>query len=294
MIDLHAHTTESDGTSTPEELIELAVSIGLEALAITDHDTFAGYELAAPFAQNRNLDLVRGIELSTKAASKGSRHARSVHVLAYFLNGPPAPAFLSWIEALLASRRERNRRLVQKLNEAGVRITLEEVEAMGRRLTGRPHFARLLVKKGYVVTLEEAFRRYLGEEAPSFVERDSPDIEEAISVVADGGGLSVIAHPVRLGIRDAAREEEFIGRLAAAGMRGIEVWHSDQSAADSERYLRYAEKFELIPTGGTDFHGGNKPGLLLGTGRDGTMNVPRTVLDHMRAVAESRLLHLDG
>jgi len=293
VIDLHAHTTESDGTSTPEELIELAVSIGLEALAITDHDTFAGYELAVPIAQNRNLDLVRGIELSTKAATKGSRHARSVHVLAYFLNGPPAPAFLSWIEALLASRRERNRRLVQKLNETGVRITLEEVEAMGRRLTGRPHFARLLVKKGYCVTLEEAFRRYLGEEAPSFVERDSPDIEEAISIVAEGGGMSVIAHPVRLGIRDAAREEEFVARLAAAGMRGIEVWHSDQSPADSERYLRYAEKFDLIPTGGTDFHGGNKPGLLLGTGRDGTMNIPRTVLDHMRAAADSRLLHLD-
>ena len=285
MIDLHAHTTESDGTSTPEELVELAVSRGLEALAITDHDTFAGYELAVPAARQKNLDLICGIELSTKAAAKNLRHTPSVHMLAYFLNAPPTHRFKAWIEAMLASRRERNRRLVHNLNEAGVEISLGEVEAMGRRLTGRPHFARLLVRKGYCATLEEAFRRYLGEDAPSFVERDSPEIEEAIAAVAEGGGISVIAHPVRLGIRDHGREEEFIGRLAGEGVRGIEVWHSDQTPADSERYLRLAKKFDLIPTGGTDFHGGNKPGLLLGTGRDGTMNIPRSVLDHMREAA---------
>lgn len=287
MIDLHAHTTESDGTSTPEELVALATSIGLEALAVTDHDTFAGYQQAVPLAAAAGLDLVCGIELSTKAASRSSRQGRSVHVLAYFMNGLPGASFLAWIEAMLASRRERNRRLVHNLNEAGVEISLGEVEAMGRRLTGRPHFARLLVRKGYCATTEEAFRRYLGEEAPSFVERDSPEIGEAIRVVAEGGGLSVIAHPGRLGIREHAREEEFIGRLAATGMRGIEVWHSDHRPPDSERYLSYAKKFDLIPTGGTDFHGGNKPGLLLGVGRDGTMNIPRSVLDHMRAVAEN-------
>lgn len=279
MIDLHSHTTESDGTTPPEELVRLACGAGLEALAITDHDTFAGYEAAVPAAQQSGLDLVCGIELSTKYSG------RTVHMLAYFLDGAPAESFRAWIEAMLASRRERNRRLVQNLNEAGVDISLGEVEAMGRRLTGRPHFARVLMRKGYVGSVEEAFRRYLGEDAPSFVERDSPDIEEAIEVVAGGGGLSVIAHPIRLGFRDRAREEEFICRLAGAGLRGIEVWHSDQTAADSERYLGYARRHGLVPTGGTDFHGGNKPGLLLGTGRNHNVSVPRSVLDNMRAVS---------
>jgi 3',5'-nucleoside bisphosphate phosphatase len=279
LIDLHSHTTESDGTTPPEELVQLALGAGVEALAITDHDTFAGYEQAAPVAALAGLDLICGIELSTK------RNSRTVHVLAYFLGPPPTPAFRAWIEAMLASRRERNRRLVHNLNEAGVDISLGEVEQMGRRLTGRPHFARLLVRKGYVGSVEEAFHRYLGEEAPSFVERDSPDIEEAFEAIAEGGGISVIAHPVRLGIRDHGREEEFIRRLASAGMRGIEVWHSDQTASDSERYLQYARKHNLIPTGGTDFHGGNKPGLLLGTGRNNNVSIPRSVLDNMRAIA---------
>ena len=288
MIDLHSHTTESDGTSSPEELVRLAVATELEALAVTDHDTFAGYEAARPYAAEAGLDLVCGIELSTKARSRSSQNARTVHMLAYFLNAPPAAAFRTWIEAMLASRRERNRRLVHNLNEAGVDISLGEVESMGRRLTGRPHFARLLVRKGYCQTSEEAFRKYLGEDAPSFVERDSPDIEEAIAAVRDGGGISVMAHPVRLGIRDQAREEQFIARLASQGMSGIEVWHSDQTAADSERYLGYARRHGLIATGGTDFHGGNKPGLLLGTGREGNVSVPRTVLDEMRAAVRVR------
>jgi len=279
LIDLHSHTTESDGTTAPGELVEMAVGIGLEALAITDHDTFDGYEAAAPEACRAGLDLICGIELSTKY------HGRTVHMLAYFLEAPPSDAFRAWIEAMLASRRERNRRLVHNLNEAGVDVSLGEVEAMGRRLTGRPHFARLLMRKGYVGSVEEAFKRYLGEDAPSFVERDSPDIEEALDVVAASGGISVIAHPIRLGIRERAREEEFVCRLAGAGLRGIEVWHSDQTATDSERYLGYARRHSLIPTGGTDFHGGNKPGLLLGTGRNQNVSVPRSVLDNMRAMA---------
>jgi len=289
LIDLHSHTTESDGTSSPEELVRLAVDTGLEALGITDHDTFAGYEAARPFAAVAGLDLVCGIELSTKARSRTSQNARTVHMLAYFLNAPPSEPFCAWIEAMLASRRERNRRLVHNLNEAGVDISLGEVESMGRRLTGRPHFARLLVRKGYCETAEEAFRKYLGEEAPSFVERDSPDIEEAITAVREGGGISVMAHPIRLGIRDHEREERFIARLAGEGLNGIEVWHSDQTAADSERYLGYARKYALIASGGTDFHGGNKPGLLLGTGRNGNVSVPRQVLDEMRAAVERQL-----
>jgi predicted metal-dependent phosphoesterase TrpH len=256
------------------------VRVGVEALGITDHDTFAGYELAVPVAREHQLDLVCGIELSTRAVF--GRGQKTVHLLGYFLNGGPSDGFRAWVASLLASRRERNIRLIRSLNEHGVEISLGEVEAMGRSLTGRPHFARVLMKKGYVGSTEEAFRRYLAESAPSFVERDSPTIEDAIRMLAEGGGISVIAHPVRLGFRKHEEEERFIAELRDKGMRGIEVWHSDHNANDTARYLDLSQRLGLLRTGGTDFHGGNKPGLELGTGRAGNVFVAREVLDELR------------
>ena len=284
MIDLHSHTLESDGTYTPRELVEAAVGAGLEALGITDHDTFAGYEHAEPAARERGLDLVCGIELSTRAPF--GRGRKTVHLLAYFLNGGPSDGFREWVAALLASRRERNVRLIRSLNRHGIEISLGEVETLGRTLTGRPHFARVLMKKGYVGSTEEAFRLYLAESAPSYVERDSPAIEDAIDAVAAGGGVSVLAHPVRLGFRRHHEEEErFIAGLREKGLRGIEVWHSDHNAADTAHYLGVAARLGLLRTGGTDFHGGNKPAVELGTGRDGNVHVAREVLDELRAGA---------
>jgi predicted metal-dependent phosphoesterase TrpH len=286
MIDLHSHTIESDGTYTPWELVEAAMGVGLEALGITDHDTFAGYDQAGPLARERGFDLVCGIELSTRASY--GRGRKTVHMLAYFLNGGPSAGFRAWVASLLASRRERNIRLIRSLNEHGVEISLGEVEKLGRSLTGRPHFARVLLKKGYVGSIEEAFRRYLAESAPSYVERDSPAIEAAIREVAAGGGISVLAHPVRLGFRRHEEEERFIGELKEKGLRGIEVWHSDHSAADTSRYMGISERLGLLRTGGTDFHGGNKPGLALGTGRDGNVQVGREVLEELRAAGDAR------
>jgi hypothetical protein len=281
MIDLHSHTIESDGTYTPWELVEAAAGIGLEALGITDHDTFAGYEQAEPVARERGLDLVCGIELSTRAPL--GRGRKTVHLLAYFLGGGPSAGFREWVASLLASRRERNIRLIRSLNQHGIEISLGEVETLGRTLTGRPHFARVLMKKGYVGSTEEAFRRYLAESAPSYVERDSPAIADAIREVAAGGGVSVLAHPVRLGFRRHEEEERFIAGLKEKGLRGIEVWHSDHNAADTARYLGMAGRLGLLRTGGTDFHGGNKPGVALGTGRGGNVHVARDVLDELRA-----------
>ncbi len=190
MIDLHSHTNESDGTFTPLELVDLAAKVGLDALAISDHDTFAGFDQALPAAQSRGLDLVRGIELSTRVP--GSK-VRAVHLLGYFLHQPPSEAFREWLGELIAGRRDRNRRLIASLHEQGIDIDLAEVERLGRTLTGRPHFARLLIQKGYVRSFDEAFRRYLGESAPSYVERFAPFVEAAIQRVIDAGGLPVLA-----------------------------------------------------------------------------------------------------
>lgn len=280
MIDLHSHTNESDGTFTPLELVDLATERGLEALAISDHDTFAGFDQALPVAQSRGLDLVCGIELSTRVP--GSK-VRTVHLLGYFLHQPPTADFREWLDELIAGRRDRNQRLIASLRGQGIDIDLGEVERLGRTLTGRPHFARLLIQKGYVKNFDEAFRRYLGELAPSYVERYAPYVAVAIQRVIAAGGLPVLAHPVRLGFRDLEAEAEFIGELRDGGLRGIEAFHSDHRPADMERYAAIARQYNLAVSGGSDFHGEVKPRISLGTGFNGNLNIPKSVLDGLRA-----------
>ncbi len=280
MIDLHSHTNESDGTYTPGELVGIAMERGVEALAISDHDTFSGFDQAQPMARSRGLDLVCGIELSTRIP--GTK-VRTVHLLGYFLHQPPTAEFRQWLNELIEGRRDRNQRLIASLRERGVDIELREVETLGRTLTGRPHFARVLIQKGYVSSFDEAFRRYLGELAPSYVERFAPYVADAIQRVIEAGGLPVLAHPIRLGFRDHGAEEEFIRGLRDSGLRGIEVFHSDHRPEDMERYAGIARKYDLAVSGGSDFHGEVKPQISLGTGHNGNLNIPKSVLEGLRA-----------
>jgi predicted metal-dependent phosphoesterase TrpH len=266
---------------TPAELIEAAVEARLEALSITDHDTFAGYDAALPLAAAADLTLVCGIELSTKIADAGRR---TVHLLGYFLNGGPSAEFLSWLRRMQEARRDRNRRLSEKLTTFGMDVSLAEVEALGRNMAGRPHFARIMVDKGYVPHYRAAFDLYLDESAPGYVDRDEPTVEEAIERVRSGGGISSLAHPIRLGQTDDASEERTIARLAAAELDAIEAYHSDHTDADTARFLSLAEKYRMRVTGGSDFHGENKPGVRLGTG-DSNLCIPRSVLDALAARA---------
>jgi predicted metal-dependent phosphoesterase TrpH len=279
MIDLHTHTNESDGTYAPAELIRHAVALKLEALAISDHDTFAGYDQAAGVASDAGLDLVCAIELGARTVDAPRR---TVHLLGYFLQAPPSMEFRAWLNELLANRRERNLRLIAKLQSMGIEIELGDVERIGRTLTGRPHFARVLVQKGYAANSEEAFRNYLGESASAFVERQQPDADVGIRQILASGGLPVLAHPGRLGIRDPEIEERFISSLQDAGLRGIEVYHSDHRPADVARYDRLAKKYGLAVSGGSDFHGDAKPRVALGTGVDGNVNVPKSILEKLR------------
>ncbi len=270
MIDLHSHTTESDGTYTPAELVAAASKIRLDALAITDHDTLAGYRIAAPLAEAAGVRLICGIELSTKLHSPVRK---TVHLLGYFPQNEPKSEFVEWIESMQAARRDRNRRLAAKLQSMGIDIRIEEVEAVGRSLAGRPHFARLMVQKGYVPNTTAAFDRYLDESAPGYVDRDEPSLDEGIRRIREAGGLSSLAHPIRLGKRDYGEEEDLIAIIAGLGLDSIEAFHSDHSASDVERYLGYASKYTLKVTGGSDFHGENKPNVKLGQA-----NVPSSLL----------------
>jgi predicted metal-dependent phosphoesterase TrpH len=280
-IDLHSHTNASDGTLTPAELVALAQRNNLAALAITDHDTFEGYNIAVPLAKASGLELVRGIELNSRLVLGGSAHARFVHVLVYFPLREPSPEFQTWLAEQRADRRARNEKLAQALRDRDVDITLQEVEARGRTLAGRPHFARILIEKGYATNSEDAFVKYLGEDAPSYVERDSNTTEEVIALARRGGGIPVVAHPVRIGLTRAA-EHEALTRLKQAGLVGLEVYHSDHQAGLQEYYRELADELDLLPTGGSDFHGAVKPDIELGSGRANNVRVPLDFLEGLK------------
>lgn len=285
LIDLHAHTTASDGTLSPAELIALAYECQLAALAITDHDTFDGYEEAVPLAA-AGLNLVRGIELNSRL-NFSNKELRNVHLLGYWPSYPPSPEFTTWLQNEREDRRDRNRKLVRALQKRGVDITLEEVEARGRSLTGRVHFARALIDKGYARNHEDAFRRYLGETAPSYIERQSETTENAIRKIRDSGGIPTLAHPVRLGL-DRDQQREVLTHLKQAGLLALEIYHSEHPAEMQAHYRQLAAELDLLPTGGSDFHGAPKPDIQLGTGLNGNLRIPMEFLDRMRQSAAPR------
>jgi hypothetical protein len=272
LIDLHSHTNESDGSCSPAELVEEAASAGVTVLGITDHDTFSGFDQASPVARGRGLELVCGIELSTKL------HGHSVHLLGYFLkNGGPAD-FRRWVLDLQASRRERNVRLAARLRELGFDITLEEAEARGRGMTGRPHFAQIMLEKGYVSDIRQAFDDYLDESAIGYVYRREPEFAEGVEHIRNSGGIASLAHPIRVKGDVAAMMPE----LVASGMNAIEAYHSDHGPAETEAYVSLAKQYGLLVTGGSDFHGVVKPDVKLGTGENGNLHVPEDLLETLR------------
>ncbi|MFB3776140.1 MAG: PHP domain-containing protein [Bryobacteraceae bacterium] len=278
MIDLHTHTNESDGTWSPLRLIEEASRLGLEALAITDHDTLAGYDAAAPAARDRGLDLVCGIELGTVFIRAGGPPVRHVHLLGYFLANPPAAAFRAWMEEIHTGRRERNQILAGRLQQIGLSVTAGEAEALGKTVTGRPHFARVLVQKGLAASVQDAFDRFLNDAARAFVPRRVPPFSQATARILEAGGLPVLAHPFRLVGEHRQRLTDLLEGMIAQGLRGIEAYHSDHSPRDTEQLLALASALGLAVTGGSDFHGESKPGVALGC-----LAVPREVLDGLRA-----------
>jgi len=277
LIDLHTHTNRSDGTDSPEELIRAAKLGGLRALAITDHDTFDGYWAAEAAAKDANLELICGIEISTR------HDQRVVHLLAYFLDAEPGKPLLDWLYGVQKARKERNREMARKLSALGLEVCLEEAESLGRSITGRLHFARVLVMKEIVTTIDEAFTKYIGEGAEAYVPMQEPSLEEALGVVREAGGLTVLAHPIRLGYGNLREEEQALRGMRDHGLMGLEVYHADQSVPVAQRYLGLARKYGLCVTGGSDYHGSAKPQIQIGRGRRNNVRVPYAILNGMRA-----------
>ncbi len=266
----------------------MARQAGLRAIAITDHDTLDGYRAAVAPASAVGLELICGIEISTCLKEKSGR---STHLLAYFLAAPPGPSFELWLANVQRARRGRNESMVHRLQALNFDVSLEAAEALGRSITGRVHFARLLREQGHVASIDEAFERYLGDDAPAFVPMNEPATEEALQQVRAAGGVPVLAHPVRLGLAPSD-EETIFARLKEAGLLGLEVYHSDQDAAIAARYLALAHQLGLAITGGSDYHGETKPDVRLGSGRRRNVKVPYAILDDLR-VRSADKVHLD-
>ncbi len=269
-VDLHTHTTASDGTLPPRELVRLAAERGLRALGITDHDSVAGIPEAQAAAAEYGIVLVPGIELST-AVDRGE-----VHVLGYFVD-PADGALQAHLRTLVDVRRERAVRLVDQLRALGLPVSLDELEALARGGTiTRAHAARLLVAKGLVATIDEAFDRYLGRNRPAYVPRSYPSPRQAVEIVLAAGGVPVLAHP--LSVDDL---ESTLHDLVPAGLVGLEAWYGEYAPETQRELVALAERLGLIPTGGSDYHG---PGFR--EGRElGCVEVPWSVVEALAARA---------
>jgi 3',5'-nucleoside bisphosphate phosphatase len=255
VIDLHSHTTASDGQHSPEELLAMAAAAGVTVLAVTDHDTVAGLAAAKEAAQARGVELVPGIELSAFV------HGREAHILGHFLR-PDDPDISRFADRLRTEREQRMEQMVEKMRQLGFPVRMEDVYAIADRAhLGRPHLARVLVEKGWCVDTKEAFDRFLADGRPAWVDRYRLDGADAIRLIRNAGGTATLAHP---GTSKMNRYE--IETLAKAGLAGLEVLHSDHHPSVREKYLTLAQEFDLVPTAGSDFHGEKvAPGRNLGT-----------------------------
>lgn len=260
MIDLHTHTTASDGTLTPQDLVDLAAAKGLSVLAVTDHDTVGGIAAALERGKERRVEVIPGIEIGAKWNGDGQMHILGYHI------GWGDPRLLDRLSWLRAERRERGLRMVRRLNELGVPISWERVlELTGAGSIGRPHLARALVKSGHVESISEAFRLYLGAGAPAYFEKAELPPAEAIGLIRASGGVPVLAHPTTLKLTDS-KLEACVADLAGQGLAGIEVYWAKHTEAEKASYERLAALYNLVATGGSDFHGSNKPAIELGMG----------------------------
>lgn len=273
-IDLHVHSTHSDGTCTTKELVDLAIYKNLKTIALTDHDTTEGLEEIMAYAKDKNIEIVPGIELSTEYFGK------DIHILGLYIN-PYNPKFREHLVAFQESRVNRNRKMCEKLAEQGIEITYEELmERFKGAVVTRAHYARFLFDKGYVKSMKEAFERYVGDHCKAFVPREKITPAQAVSLILEAGGIPVLAHPILYRLSDA-NLDKLVAELKEAGLMGIEAVYSTYAPSEERYVKRLAAKYDLLITGGSDFHGTNKKDIDLGNGR-GHLFVPEELLDKIK------------
>lgn len=271
-IDLHVHSVHSDGTLTVKELVDYASNINLRAIALTDHDSVDGVPEMRRLCKEAGIDFVPGVELSTEYASPDGAFCKEVHLLGYFID-ENNEEFQHYLGEYLHSRLHRNEQMVEKLQTHGISITVDELKAQyPDSVITRAHMARYLFDTKQVKSMNDAFKKYLGDAAPCFVSRKKVSTRDAISLIHRAGGLSVLAHPPLYNLKDNALNE-MIASLAEAGLDGIESVYSTYYNDEEHRMKIYAKEYNLLMTGGSDFHGSNKQYIHLGKGK-GNLYVP--------------------
>ena len=273
-VDLHVHSTKSDGSLSPSQLVDLAGEKGLDAFALTDHDTIDGLDEAIEYNSGNSLEIIPGIEFSTEYMGK------DIHILGLFIDYK-MPSFRRQIQAFVDSRILRNEKMCRNLQEAGIDISFDKLkEAFPGSVITRGHYARYLLEHGYIKSLPEAFERYVGDRCRYFVPREKVTPEQAVHLILDAKGLPILAHPTLYHMgKDAL--QTLVTRLKKAGLVGIEAVYSTYSPREEREMKRLAEKNELLISGGSDFHGKSKPGLEMATGY-GKLQISADILAALR------------
>jgi predicted metal-dependent phosphoesterase TrpH len=280
-IDLHIHSTASDGSLSPLEILTLAQQLNLGAIAITDHDTIKGSKDALAFGIPPSIKFLTGVEISVSPPP--SFHCPgSFHILGYAINIDDP--FLNHTLALLQdSRKNRNPQILELLRSMGVALTLEEVlSEAGDCQVGRPHIASLMLKKGFVQSIDEAFDKYLAKGKPAYVDKYRIDCARAIEIILNAGGIPILAHPFLLQIENDEVLEDLIIALIKMGLKGIEVYYPEHTPERIDHYAKLANRHGLLMTGGTDFHGAIKPEIKMGSGT-GNLFIPYELYEELIA-----------
>lgn len=273
-VDLHTHSTASDGIYSPTELLQRARDAELEVLALTDHDTSGGLQEAAEAAKTQGIDFIPGVEINTDISGG------EVHVLGYFIEYQ-RPEFQATLQVLRDARERRGERMVELLNEEGVSITWERVREIAKGAVGRPHVAKALMEAGYVQSIGEAFDKYIGKGCPAYVPRYKLTPVDAVHLILSANGLPVMAHPITLPGLDELRT--WLPGLREAGLVGLETYYGPYTPEEEQELHALADEYHLIPTGGTDFHGpGIHPTPL------GGRYVPYDAVERLKAAAAQR------
>ncbi|WP_034641786.1 PHP domain-containing protein [Desulfovibrio inopinatus] len=283
IIDLHTHSTASDGTLSPTDLVHMAKDAKLSAIALTDHDTISGIPEALDAGARYGIKVIAGCELSVHLGDV------KFHLLGLFL--PASPGRLATeLHELRQKRHDRNHVIVQKLRDMGIDIRYEEVTALAKGAVGRPHFAQVLVDKGVVHDVAEAFDIYLGARGRAYAPKDVLSADKAIELLAEENALSILAHP-GLMRTDMDKIEALIVKLHEMGMDGIEAYYTEHTPTTTKAFLGIAKRLNMPVSGGSDFHGGVKPKIRLGTGT-GRLRVPYSVLDELSRYHSRKFNHV--
>ena len=274
MIDLHCHSTASDGTLPPAELVAAAIASGLQAVALTDHDTTDGLgDFLAAAAGKAHFLAIPGIELSCQVST-----GDNCHIVGLFVDSG-CPELMALTAQIRTRREERNVRILGRLSELGLSLTMAEVEACcGGDVIGRPHFARALVERGYCRNQQEAFRNLLGRGRPAYSGRSPVPAAECLAVLRQASAVTIWAHPMTSSVMTPARCRKVVSELQAGGLDGIEAYYPDHTQAQTQTVLAIARENRLLVSGGSDFHGANMADIALGRGRGKGFLVPAELL----------------